>query len=74
MEQGLYVPLANGVNRNGVKLLERLDHPRKLHALLTSGFWDNLFQVLFQVHLMFYPVKRMQLLNFVQEYCMPAIK
>ncbi|KAK6155206.1 hypothetical protein DH2020_009454 [Rehmannia glutinosa] len=48
-EQGLYVPLANGVNGNGVKLLERVDHPGKSRALLTSGFWDNLFQVLFQM-------------------------
>ncbi|KAI3474903.1 hypothetical protein Pfo_030214 [Paulownia fortunei] len=49
MEQGLYMPLAHGVNGNGLKLLERSDHTGKSRALLTSGFWENLFQVLFQM-------------------------
>lgn len=73
MEQGLYVPLAHEVNKNGVNLVNKLDHPGKLHAVLTSGFWDNMFQVLYQV--MFCLVERtIQLPNFALEYCMPAIK
>ncbi|KAL8471304.1 hypothetical protein ACS0TY_028190 [Phlomoides rotata] len=49
MERGLYVPLAHEGNKNGVKLVDKLDHPGKLHAVLTSSFWDNLFQVLYQM-------------------------
>ncbi|KAK4417788.1 hypothetical protein Salat_2191500 [Sesamum alatum] len=49
MEQGLYMPLAHGVNGNGVKLLERSGHHGKFGALLTSGFWGHLFQILFQM-------------------------
>ncbi|PIN21837.1 hypothetical protein CDL12_05470 [Handroanthus impetiginosus] len=48
-EQGLRVPLAREVNGNGAKLLERLDQPGKSHALLSSGFWDYLFQILYQM-------------------------
>ncbi|KAG8384844.1 hypothetical protein BUALT_Bualt04G0160600 [Buddleja alternifolia] len=48
-EQGLYVPLKNGGNKTGVKLLESLDHPGKFHILVTSRFWGYLFQVLFQM-------------------------
>lgn len=49
MEHGLYVPLAHDVNKNGVKLVDKPHHPGKLHDVLTSGFWDNLLQVLYQV-------------------------
>ncbi|KAL3624262.1 hypothetical protein CASFOL_033078 [Castilleja foliolosa] len=49
MEQGLYVPLAHGENENGAKFLEKLDQTGKSHALLTFGFWNNLFHVLFQM-------------------------
>ncbi|KAL7140777.1 hypothetical protein ABFS83_08G009600 [Erythranthe nasuta] len=48
-EQGLYVPIASEADGNGVKLLERFYHPGKSHALLPAGFWDNLFQALFQM-------------------------
>ncbi|KAL3813806.1 hypothetical protein ACJIZ3_015074 [Penstemon smallii] len=49
MEQGLYTPLAPGLNENGEKLLQRLNHPGKFHLLLTYDFWSYLFQVLFQI-------------------------
>ncbi|KAK4392972.1 Anthranilate phosphoribosyltransferase, chloroplastic [Sesamum angolense] len=49
LEQGLYTPLAHGVNGDRVKLLERLDHHGKFGALLTSSFWGHVFQILFQM-------------------------
>lgn len=48
-EKGLHVPLAHGVNGNGVEVSERLDNHGTFRALITSGFWDDLYQVLFQV-------------------------
>lgn len=56
-EHGLHVPLAHGVNGNGVRLSETLDDHGTLHALITSAVWDDLFQVLYQVYLMFCPVE-----------------
>ncbi|KAH6792145.1 hypothetical protein C2S52_002622 [Perilla frutescens var. hirtella] len=49
MEQGLCVPLTHGVNGNGVRLSKRLDNPGTLRALITSSFWEDLLQVLFQM-------------------------
>lgn len=48
-EKGLHIPLAHGVNGNGVEFSERPDNKGTFRALITSGFWDDLYQVLFQV-------------------------
>lgn len=57
-EQGLYMPLAHGVNGNGVRVSEKLDNHGTLNSLITSGVWDDLYQVLFQVYLIvFFPVE-----------------
>ncbi|XP_042023750.1 uncharacterized protein LOC121771017 isoform X1 [Salvia splendens] len=48
-EQALHVPLAHGVNGNGMRLPEKLDNHGTLHTLITSDVWDDLYQVLFQV-------------------------
>ncbi|KAG6394239.1 hypothetical protein SASPL_144822 [Salvia splendens] len=49
MEQALHVPLAHGVNGNGMRLPEKLDNRGTLHTLITSDVWDDLYQVLFQM-------------------------
>ncbi|XP_042045603.1 uncharacterized protein LOC121791848 [Salvia splendens] len=48
-EQGLHVPLAHGVNGNGMRFRKKLDNRGTLHALITSDLWDGLYQVLFQM-------------------------
>ncbi|KAL2500066.1 hypothetical protein Adt_25616 [Abeliophyllum distichum] len=49
VEQGLYVPLAGGVNENGVKLSKRLVCPGEHNCSQTAGFCGYLFQILFQM-------------------------
>ncbi|KAL0377410.1 UNVERIFIED_CONTAM: Anthranilate phosphoribosyltransferase, chloroplastic [Sesamum radiatum] len=63
LEQGLYAPLSRGVNGDRVKLLERLDHHGKFGALLTSGFWGHVFQILFQLTIITHSLNAVLLLG-----------
>ncbi|CAA2997106.1 uncharacterized protein LOC111386302 [Olea europaea var. sylvestris] len=49
VEQGLYEPLALGVNENGAKLQKRLECPEEHHCSRTAGLCGYLFQILYQI-------------------------
>lgn len=49
VEQGIYVPLACGVNETGVKSPNRLECPGEQHCSRTASLCGYLFQILFQM-------------------------